>query len=76
MVKYIVRSVQDKTIKKWRKLESNTFKYDSEGCNNVHNHFKFVNFTDRAKRKSKIKLMEASQNSCQTRANVIIKRDL
>ena len=45
--KEIVRSLQDKRIKKWRKLESNSFKYDSESRNNVDNRFKFVNFTDR-----------------------------
>ena len=59
--KKIVRSLQDKRIKKWRKFESNSFKYDSESHNNVDNRFKFVNFTD---------------SSYQRRANVIIKRDL
>ena len=53
--KEIVRSLQDKRIKKWRKLESNSFKYDSESRNNVDNRFKFVNFTDRVKQKSEIK---------------------
>ena len=52
--KKIVRSLQDKRIKKWRKFESNSFKYDSERRNNVNNRFKFVNFTDRVKRKLKI----------------------
>ena len=52
--KKIVRSLQDKRIKKWRKFESNSFKYDSEPCNNVDNRFKFVNFTDKVKCKSKI----------------------
>ena len=54
--KEIVRSLQDKRIKKWRKLESNSFKYDSESRNIVDNRFKFVNFTDRVKRKSEIKI--------------------
>ena len=54
-VKKIVRSLQDKRIKKWEKFESNSFKYDSESRNNVDNRFKFVNFTDRVQRKSKIK---------------------
>ena len=52
--KKIVRSLQDNRIKNWRKFESNSFKYDSERRNNVNNRFKFVNFTDRVKRKSKI----------------------
>ena len=52
--KKIVRSLEDKRIKKWRKFESNSFKYDSERRNNVNNRFKFVNFTDRVKRKLKI----------------------
>ena len=52
--KKIVRSLEDKRIKKWRKFESNSIKYDSERRNSVDNCFKFVNFTDRAKRKSKI----------------------
>ena len=38
-----------------RKFESNSFKCDSESRNNVDNRFKFVNFTDTVKRKSKIK---------------------
>ena len=50
----VVRSLQDKKIKKWRKFESNSFKYDSESRNDVDNRFKFVNFTDRVKRRSKI----------------------
>ena len=41
-------------IKEKKKIESNSNKYDSERCNNVDNCFKFVNFTDRVKRKSKI----------------------
>ena len=49
--KKIVRSLQDKRIKKWRKFESNSFRYDSERRNNVDNRFKFVNFTDRVKPK-------------------------
>ena len=49
--KKIVGSLQDKRIKNWRKFESNSFKYDSERRNNVNNRFKFVNFTDRVKRK-------------------------
>ena len=53
--KKIVRSLQDKRIKKWRKFESNSFKYDNKSCNNVHNHFKLVNFMNRVKCKSKIK---------------------
>ena len=53
--KKIVRSFQDTRIEKWRKFESNSFKCDSESRNNVDNRFKFVNFTDRVKRKSKIK---------------------
>ena len=56
--KKIVRSLQDKRIKKWRKFESNSFKYDSESHNNVDNRFIFVNFTDRIKRRSKIKTNE------------------
>ena len=52
--KKIVRSLQDKRIKKWRKSESNLFKYDSESRNDVDS-FKFVSFTDRVKRRSKIK---------------------
>ena len=52
--KKIVRSLQDNRIKNWRKFESNSFKYDSERRNNVNNRFKFVNFTDRVKRKSRI----------------------
>ena len=51
----IVRSLQDKIIKKWTKFESNSFKYDSESRNDVDNCFKFVNFTDRVTRRSKIK---------------------
>ena len=43
--KKIVRSLQDKRKKKWRKFESNSFKYDSESRNNVDNRFRFVNFT-------------------------------
>ena len=57
--KKIVRSVQDKRIKKWRKFKSNLFKCDSESSNNVDNRFKFANFTDRVKRKSKIKTSES-----------------
>ena len=53
--KTIVRILQDKIIKKWRKSENNSFRYDSESCNNVDNRFKFINFTDRVKHKSKIK---------------------
>ena len=52
--KKIVRSLQDKRIKKWRKFKNNSFEYDSERRNKVDNRFKFVNFTDRVKRKSKI----------------------
>ena len=52
-VKKIARSLQDKRIKKWRKFETNSFKYDSELHNNVDNRFKFVSFTDRVKHKSK-----------------------
>ena len=52
--KKIVRSLQDKRIKKWGKFESNSFKYDTESRNNVDNRFKFANFTERVKRKSKI----------------------
>ena len=53
-IKNIIRSHQDKKIKKWRKLESNSFKCNSERCSNVGNCFKFVNFTDRVKSKSKL----------------------
>ena len=63
--KKIVRSLQDKRIKKWRKFESNSFKYDSESRNNVDNRFKSVNFTDRVKRRSKIKT-----NGSQPKAHV------
>ena len=35
----VVRSLQDKRIKKWRKFESNSFKYDSESRNDVDNLF-------------------------------------
>ena len=52
--KKIVRSLQGKRIRKWRKFESNSFKYDSERCNNLDIRFKFLNFYDRVKRKSKI----------------------
>ena len=53
-VKKIVRSLQDKRMKKWRKFESNSLKYNSERRNNVDNRFKFVNVMDRVKLKSKI----------------------
>ena len=37
-----------------RKFEGNSFKYDSERCNNVGTSFKFVSSTDRVKHKSKV----------------------
>ena len=64
-IKNIVRSHQDKSIKKWRKLESNSFKCDSEKFNNVGNCFKFVNFTDRVKSES-----ELETNGSQLQADV------
>ena len=57
--KKIVRSLQDKKIKTWRKFESNSFKYDSKRHDNV------VNFADRVKHKSKIQT-----NGSQLEANI------
>ena len=54
-VKKVVKSLEEKRIKKRRKFESNLFKYDSRSRNIVDNRLKFVNFTDRVKRKGKIK---------------------
>ena len=48
------RSLQDKRIKEWRNFERNSFKYDSERRINVDNRFKFLNFTETVKRKSKV----------------------
>ena len=48
--KRLFRRLQDKR-KKRKKFESNSFKHDSEKRNNVDNCFKFVDFTDRVKRK-------------------------
>ena len=51
----IVTIFQNKRIKKWRKFDSNSFKYDSESRNDVDIRLKFVNFMDRVTRRSKIK---------------------
>ena len=59
--KKIVKSLKVKRIKKWRKFESNSFKYDGERCNNLDIRFKFLNFTIESSVSQKYKLMEVNR---------------
>ena len=59
--KKIVRSLQDKRIKKWRKFKNNSFEYDSERRNKVDNVSNLSTLRTESSVNQKYKIMEPSR---------------